>query len=185
MVSLFYSYIRNVIIFLIFSSFIQIIFPNNKYKSYIRLVLGLVLISIMLTPIKKIYFNLQNYSFKKSYIQNYYKNNAKNEKQFKEVQDKMILKLFNDNIKTQISQLVGENYTIYDVDVKLIQNFENIFLIESIKLTLKQNDGGFIYVKPFDQTIINEDENFEVNKIKNLISSVYNLKPEHIFITLS
>ncbi len=44
------DYVRNIAVFLIFTSFVGIILPNGKYKSYCNLVLGLILILIIIKP---------------------------------------------------------------------------------------------------------------------------------------
>jgi hypothetical protein len=45
------NYIRNLAVFLIFSSFIAIIIPGKKYEKYINLVLGIILIFMITAPL--------------------------------------------------------------------------------------------------------------------------------------
>ncbi len=60
MVNYFYSYIRNIILFLIFMSFIQVILPTNKYRSYINLVFGIMLVFIMIQPLSTMFENIKD-----------------------------------------------------------------------------------------------------------------------------
>lgn len=50
------GYIKNIAFFLIFTSFIGIILPGGKYKKYIDIVLGLVLIIVTLEPAAALVF---------------------------------------------------------------------------------------------------------------------------------
>ncbi len=49
------SYIKNIAFFLIFISFVGIIVPNDKYKKYISILLGFVLIILVISPIKGVF----------------------------------------------------------------------------------------------------------------------------------
>jgi stage III sporulation protein AF len=53
MLNLILEYTKNISIYLIFDAFIGIITPSNKYKKYISLISGLILILMMLAPINK------------------------------------------------------------------------------------------------------------------------------------
>jgi len=45
------DYIRNIAMFLIFSSFVGIIMPGEKYKQYVDLALGIILILVIIAPL--------------------------------------------------------------------------------------------------------------------------------------
>ena len=45
------DYIRNLAVFLIFSSFVTIITPSKKYEQYINLALGVILILVIVAPL--------------------------------------------------------------------------------------------------------------------------------------
>lgn len=45
------TYIRNIAVFLIFSSFITIIVPSKKYEQYINLILGTILVFLIASPL--------------------------------------------------------------------------------------------------------------------------------------
>ena len=47
----FSSYIRNLAIFIIFMAFVGIIAPNGKYRNYLNLVMGFVLMFLIVSPI--------------------------------------------------------------------------------------------------------------------------------------
>lgn len=187
MVTLIYYYVKKIIFFLIFSSFVQILFLNNKFKNYLQLILNLILIFVMLDPI----FDIFN-SIKKGNIDDYIQiaedtNFDIPEEYYTEIQNKMVLDLFTENIKSQTQNLIGSNYTIVDFNLTLIEDYNYQTLIKDMSISLSKEGEKFVYVKPFNSYA---DESLEQNyeqEIKNLkiiISNFYNLSLENIFITI-
>ncbi|MDE6357054.1 MAG: stage III sporulation protein AF, partial [Eubacteriales bacterium] len=105
MVGYFYDYIRNIIIFLLFTSFLQIIMPNDRYKNYIQLILGMVLIFIMVKPAKDLFKNFEKIDFSKSYEETF--TAEYDEQKYVEIHNEMVYGLFEENIKAQIEKIIG------------------------------------------------------------------------------
>lgn len=51
MIKAFNAYIKIIASFLIFSAFVEIILPDTKFRKYIMMVCGLIMISVMISPI--------------------------------------------------------------------------------------------------------------------------------------
>ena len=49
--SVFLSYIRNLLLFMVFASFVSMLAPAEPYKKYIQLVLGLILLALAAQPL--------------------------------------------------------------------------------------------------------------------------------------
>lgn len=47
------KYIKDIAVYVILTGFISIIIPNNSYKKYIKLVIGVILVAIVIEPIKR------------------------------------------------------------------------------------------------------------------------------------
>ena len=45
------AYIKIIASFLIFSAFVEVILPDTKFRKYIMMVCGLIMISVMISPI--------------------------------------------------------------------------------------------------------------------------------------
>ena len=45
------AYIKIIASFLIFSAFVEIILPDTKFRKYIMMVCGLIMISVMISPV--------------------------------------------------------------------------------------------------------------------------------------
>ena len=48
------EYIKDIAVFVVFSASVQMLIPNGKFKPYIELVLGIILVFVMLKPIKAV-----------------------------------------------------------------------------------------------------------------------------------
>ena len=50
------AYIKTIAIFLVFSAFVEIILPDTRFKKYISIVMGLLMIGVVISPILHIDF---------------------------------------------------------------------------------------------------------------------------------
>ena len=186
MIDYFYDYIRNIILFLVFMSFIQVILPNNKYRCYINLVFGMILIFIMIKPIDSILNGVNNIDSLNIFNnQDFEINSNIDSEKYKDIQNQMVKNAFQDNIKVQIESILKNEYVIKKINLELYENKYEEINIDKIYLTLNKFNKN-IYIKPF-----NEDKNIEnlekkeINDIKKLISDFYNMPSENIFITIA
>lgn len=179
MINYFYDYIKNIILFLIFTSFIQIILPSSKYRSYINLILGTILIFVMISPLNKMLGNLENIKTITIFKEDYKTNININSDKYLEVQNKMIKRAFEDNIKNQINTMLKDEYYVTNINISLYENKYKELFIEKIQLDIVYNNKN-IYVEPFKES----SNNIKDDKIKNLISNMYNLDDENIIINL-
>lgn len=180
----FYDYIRNIIIFLLFVSFIQIIMPNEKYKNYLQLVLGMILIFIMIKPAKDLFKNFQKIDLEKGYNETFLLED--NKEKYTKIHNDMVYNLLEENIKLQIEQIISDKYKINSIDIKLQEDKYYNVVITKIDLNLSKVEDK-IYVKPFSKQNINVEESnkIEENNIKKIISNFYNLSLDNIFITIT
>lgn len=125
------EYARQISLYLIFDSVVGIILPTSKYKKYISLVSGLILILIMVKPINNILMGgaLFNFSSSHSHYQlakEVYERAYEN--QIKKISEDAGLKI--EDIKIG----VGDRNLIQDINLKLEQpNQKNL---DSLKNTL-------------------------------------------------
>lgn len=185
-------YIKSIAFFIIFMAFIEIVLPNGKYRSYINLVLGIILIIMMIQPVNKLLykFNISidneilnaNYELDKSIIE-------KESQYYNEKQKEIILNSFRDKIKEQITYLLEDYAVVSNIEIELISN-ENNIQIEKIFIDIKKfNISDKNKIKPIviDENINNNNlnDNSDENNIKilkNIISDFYNLSIDNIYI---
>lgn len=46
------EYVEKIVIYVVLTSYVGVIFPNNSYRKYIRLVTGAILVVIVLKPLE-------------------------------------------------------------------------------------------------------------------------------------
>lgn len=185
MIDYFYNYIKNIIFFLIFMSFIQVILPTNKYRSYINLIFGMILVFIMIEPLNILFDNVKNIEAITIFNEDDFKNNNIDINKYKNIQNEMVKSAFKDNIKKQIETILKDNYFIKDIEFSLYENKYDEINIQEIQLTLTSNNKN-IYVKPFkEDNDLKLKEQKEIDNIKNTISQYYNLNIENISIMLT
>ena len=185
MINYFYTYIKNIILFLIFTSFIQVILPNNKYRSYINLVFGIILIFIMTKPLSVIFNNFKNIETITIFNENdFVKDSNIDTKQYENIQNEMIEEAFKENIKTKIEASLQNKYIIKEIETKLYENKYKEVNIDKIDVTLIKNDNK-IYVKPFNEDEkINNMKKQEIDSVKKTISKIYQIDENNINITI-
>ena len=114
-------YIKNILLCVIFSTYIEMILPNDKYTKYINLVAGLILILVIISPIKNLNdkrfcFDSNNFAInkydKKNFVSDIYKQSVN--KQIDMLAKKMGIKILNAEIK-----IAEENNTCEIKNIKI------------------------------------------------------------------
>lgn len=193
MINSFSSYIKEIAFFLIFMIFIEIILPQSKYRNYINLVLGLLLIFIMIKPVNVLLAKF-NTSIDSEIINKTIeidKNAIEKEKQYyTEKQKELIFNNFNENLKKQLTSILNNYAYVNDVNFEI--DYENLKINDiyvDISYEQKAEKEKFIRIKPIiinDDTLKDEknEEDEKIKNIKNIISDFYNLSVDNIHITV-
>ncbi len=185
MIGYFYDYVRNLIIFLVFMSFIQIIMPSTKYKSYINLVFGIMLVYIMVRPINQIYKNIENMTALNVFNDINKEEVKEDYKKYENIQNDMIKKAFNQNIKMQIENIIDDKYVIKDLKLSIYEDDYKELKIDKIELELIKSTDK-VYIKPFNEPEnIEKSKKEEIENIKKSISSFYILPKDNIHIKIA
>ncbi len=173
-------YFRNIIIFLIFMNFVSMLLPNKSYKNYVDFIMGLILISIVISPIFKIIKTNNTPDFESAIItknsdQTYYTNNEENN---------YALTLYQNQVSSQIKTLVEKSFNVSLTNIVVEIDENDLSLIKSISLNISTNS---IDIEPINISLntAKKDivENEDIKSIKNLISSAYNLSVDNIHIS--
>lgn len=129
------EYMQNISLYLIFDSFIGIILPCDKYKKYISLVSGFILILIMLAPIKKILDAGHNLKFFSAI----------------NFQNQSMRQVYEDVYKKQIKN-IGENANVKIKDVEMeMKDDENSPAY--LKITLAHENTALQKINKFKNTL--------------------------------
>ena len=194
------DYIRNLAVFLIFASFVNIISPGKKFEQYINLVLGIILIFVLIAPLSGIINTMAGSSgdifadiglaYDRAAL-------ARQIEQADAAGQQQILNLYREGLTEQVRRLVenhGEfslEYTFFSID-NTEGNFGDIL---QIHLILRELDGTqpFVRIDPIRiEPIIGSrgeppaaqtaPENPHLSSLKNLLASFYNLPMDNIIL---
>ncbi|NLC63986.1 MAG: stage III sporulation protein AF [Thermoanaerobacterales bacterium] len=158
-------WIRQVILVVIFTVFINFFMPNNQFLKYANVLLSLLIMIAMLTPIFT-FFNLDPSTIEQEWVYQDLIDNkaiAAQTNKLNEKNNELIIRQYKENVKSYMCQQIS---TISDFDVKTIQltieensKKENFGEIKDLYIVLKNKD-----VYKTKSTII-PDVQIEVNNI--------------------
>jgi len=162
---------------LIFTALIGIILPNDKFKGYINLCLGLILILMVLKPLSD--FLNTNVSADDLFQGEDQPVNIGGAQAYSGIQDSMMQESLNRQARAQMEGMCADaGYSLAAVNVKA--NADYTALLE-LDLTVRKIDAGarpFIYIEPPAS-----EESKEIKTLKNTLSEVYNMSPDNIHIS--
>lgn len=177
------SWVLNIATMVVFISAIEMILPDNSIKKYARFILGLILVSVILTPILQIF----NGSTEKLENQINEYQQTFNESQNKDgiLNDDLKEKKFKENLETNIKKLLKDKYENIecDVDIDLDADFKNMkFNIKKIVIYINN-----IGVKKVERIDISKSEidterkrSSKENDIRNFLNKELEVPKESI-----
>ncbi len=167
------SYFRNIIIFLIFMNFVEIILPNKKYKNYMDFVLGLILISMVISPIVKI-LKLDS----KSYSTQILTNNSSPTSYTSNID--YTKALYEKEVCNQFKSYITSTFNITPTNIQIVVS-DDYSTIKEIYFDITNNSIEPININSHNNSAV---ENQQIIDIKNKISSAYNLSVSNIHINI-
>jgi len=169
-------WIKQIIIVVIFSTFIDFILPSGGFKRYTKALLGLVVMLTILNPL--LLFLNKNYVFEEVIwkYQDLIDNDevAAMAEVFNEKNHQLIIDEYKKRISEQVVRAVTDKipFEVKKIDVKIIENREdeNFGKINEIHIWLKDN---------FRETKIKEIEKVSVTINNGTLNRIYDEKEEH------
>ncbi len=171
---MFAMYVKNVGYFLVFSVFVRVITPNSRYKGFVDVVLGLLLIIVILGPIQALLS--QAASIKLAGVEEASASARRDEKYYQGFRSSVLKNAFDKELKEQLTALLAEEgFVLTQLDTEVNEDFTAVTKME---LTVYAEDKGV----PFIRVEAKEASLVEISNIKNRISNVYNLSGDNIHI---
>jgi stage III sporulation protein AF len=173
------GYAKNVAVFFIFATLIGIISPSSKYKNYINLIMGFILMFIVLKPVANL---LAQNSLDSIFLRaslGLDRNMLSAEKMISE--DEIILDVYEEGMKEQIKQTIdarGEFETL-SVSVEIDESEENFGAIKKIYLEVQRTPKkpGLIRIEPIKRKETQDDG---TDGLKNFLAGFYNMSVDNI-----
>lgn len=161
----------------IFITLVLMILPDSSMKKYVKFLLGLILISVFITPIYSLFNkNIDVFSYQSKL--DYYL--EKSEKSYKDYESESIentAESFRQNLNKVISEKLLLKYTGYKftVDTDIVFNSDNKFVINKVNINYKSNKIKKVG-KVGEKKILSDEE----KKIIEYVSSEFDIKKDLI-----
>jgi len=168
------EYIKGIIFFLVFASFVGIILPEGKYKKYINLVMGFVVMALIFKPVTNLGGIVGNISAQLSQPV------SLGSEAFDDTHQQMIADAVKAQMYGQLSRAADAlGYSLINLDTDIDLDTGEI---KSITMTLTdQKDRSEIVIAPI--TLLPKADSPE-NDIKKIVSDFYQLQEEHIYVII-
>ncbi len=201
-----YSWVKNIIIFLVLSTIINNLLGKSTYKKYINLITGIILVILVISPLFKV-FELDK-SLEYYMSTNFFIAESENINQIlldsEQEQKDRILAEYKERINEQIASLIkNQDLYVVNLNITIDEEPESISFgsLKTIDLTAgfkkqkaKENLSKMEPIEIDKIKIGNEEEDRrtkerdhlspeEIN-VKNLLSDFYNMKPDNINISI-
>jgi len=186
------GWIINICTAIFFITAVEMILPNNSLKKYAKFVLGLILITVVINPIIKLFgqdFNINQYANNASTFM-MDKSYEKKVVDYKEENLKNTLEAFKTNVQASCEKELKNKFPGSDYKVSLQAQYDAAkvnFVINSVKVGIK--DNGVEKIKKVDinlkNTTIGDVENItdaRVNEIIGYLSVNLNISKNMISI---
>lgn len=130
------DWLREIVLLFIIISIIDIIMPKGKMKRYVNFIIGILIIFTIISPITK----LNNISLDLDREVSNFTNKAIPVTSMSEIQEEQIKELYMTNLKNELTDVVEKNfnYMVENININIIPDKEQIFVVDSIDLILRQ-----------------------------------------------
>lgn len=186
MLAIISSWIKQIILVVMFTTFIDLLMPNNKITKYGRIVLGLIVVITIVNPL--LVFFKGDFALDK--IEWEYKDLIDQGEILTQVEayndknNQLINQYHIDNLKSLIVEYIEQNsqFEVINIDVQLAEDKSNgqYKSIEKLNVSLKDKSQE-IDVKIDD---IKFRQNSQLNELKNSLNQNFNIPFKNIYLNL-
>ncbi|MCL2286936.1 MAG: stage III sporulation protein AF [Firmicutes bacterium] len=182
----FFIYLRNITYYLMFVAVIGMLAPPGKYKKFVSLVMGFILLSTMAAPLARFGSELPVTDWFGGPVSNEAQNESR-ETAYTNWRNTYLRGAFEEQIIAQLENLLTQSgFIVYEVSVTFPDDFTRL---DEVRITVSRDEPPrrvpFIRIQPVQ---VGEPEHAEAcpasTAAKNIISQFYNLPTEHINVTV-
>jgi len=183
----FFAYLRNITYYLLFASMVGLVAPAGKYKKFVSLVMGLVLLALMVQPLGAL-FGSHGLPVTEWFSGLVAAESPQEDGTYQAWRDAHLTAAFHDQLSAQLEGLLGANgITIHEAGFTHAEDFSRITSVW-VRVSRKDEEERrvpFIRIEPVQITRPEEtEENPLKAEVRNLISGFYNLPDTHIHVEI-
>jgi len=153
--SAFFDYLRNITYYLLFAALVGLIVPSGKYKKFVSLVMGLILLVLMLQPIRHFFGTEIPVTQWFNEIIQPAGQIGHDDSSYANWRDVYLASAFEDQLKAQVEGLLGRsNITLHSAAFTFTPDFSRITSV-SVQVSREEAPAGrvpFIRIEPVQIT---------------------------------
>lgn len=196
----------NIVMVVIFISFVELLLPSSSMKKYIKMVVGLLVILVILNPIIELLYgdiNVQDEIFK-STVMIEKEALSKDAVEFQGARNQQMISMYKEKIAEHLRDKIGYEYDVRleNVRIEIEEDMSNkdFGKIKEISLVIakgeKKSDSQ-ITIGSVDQISVEvnsspekvmsnrEEDSYFISDIKNNISKFYDIEEDNINISMN
>jgi len=168
-----------------FAAVVGMLAPAGKYKKFVSLVMGFILLSIMIAPLARFSGQLPVTDWFHGFAHS--EPNGDFESSYANWRNTYLRSAFEAQLAMQLTNLLSQNgFTVYDTLFIFPDDFSHL---TSVHVTVSRQETPqrvpFIRIQPVQIGEPEQTENCPTSiAAKNLISQFYNLPAQHIYVTV-
>ena len=182
----FFEYLRNITYYLLFAALVGLVAPTGKYKKFVSLVMGLIMLVLLLAPVRDIVgTHIPVTQWFAGIIPGQEISTADVDGAYALWRDTYLSGAFQAQLSAQLEGLLSRsNITMHSASFEHTSDFSRI---TSITVTVSREEEPnrrvpFIRIEPVQLNRDTPPEDPLVNEVKNLIAGFYNLPGSHIYV---
>jgi len=184
----FFDYIRNITYYLLFAALVGLIAPSGKYKKFVSLVMGFILLVLLLQPIRSIIgTQIPITEWFQGILPTQAKNAVSLDDTYSIWRDTYLAAAFEAQLSAQLKGLLAQSgINLHDANFEYTEDFGRLTMIR-VQVSREEEESRrvpFIRIEPVRIQPEEPPDDPLVNEVKNLISGFYNLQKTHIHVEI-
>lgn len=190
------GYVKNIFCLYLLISVFDNLIANEKYKKYIRLFTGLILLAVILSPVLSI-MDIDGFIKGLAGVENDYAISADVQKSILAAEaekNQEIINTYLSELAAQVNEITMEfDLEVLDYDIRINQDEtdEDFGSIQIMQLVLGEYDDGKIAIQKVEAVNLGEDSLYSdiseepgIVSIKNKLANFYNIPLSNIYISI-
>ena len=182
----FFDYLRNITYYLLFASLVGLIAPAGKYKKFVALVMGLILLVLLLQPIRSLIgTQIPVTEWFAGLLPQQVHDVANIDGTYSAWRDNYLAAAFEAQLSAQVEGLLErEGIIMHDAGFTYSDDFSRITSVW-VQVSRKEEVSRrvpFIRIEPVQVRREDPPEDPLIDEVKNLIAGFYNLPGTHIYV---
>jgi len=183
----FFEYLRNITYYLMFATVAGMFAPQGKYKKFVSLVLGFILLLVMLRPLVTAFGDgeIPVAAWFGGIVP--VSETGDWETSYSQWRDRYLREIFEAQLEAQLRGLL-HGFTVYDVLFEYSPDFSRVTQV-TVDVSRNESSGRTPLIRIQSPSFRGAEEDESTcpvaEEVKNLISQFYNLPSAHIFVNVT